>query len=493
VIGRGLRSPTGSPLRRGIGARLLLAILLFSSVVTLVLTVFQLYLDYRSEMEDIQDRFREIEKSYLASLGSSLWSLDVDQVRLLIKGIKRLPDMQYLEVIEVGPTRRPHVVVTVGERGGGPVIGHDYPISHGGDHNQEAPQVIGILHVDATLSGVYGRLADRALTILITQGVKTFLVSSFILFIVHRLVTRHLIAISGFLRGYTLGTGRAALRLSRHSPPRGDELDDMTAALNAMSAGLADSVLDRERNLRQLRRQEAALDRAYRHFTTHETAAKLAHEIKQPLACLSTYAQGLQAMIQQGELDPAALPQLADRMAREVRRVREIIAGSQSRIEHSVGTLAPLRLSALLADVLPLLLQICDDYGVAARVEGADLDVSVRGNRVSLQQVLVNLVRNACEAMASQAEGQRRLTIDLRTGEDMVALAIHDSGPGFPPDITRTGHALFASAKRTGSGFGLPIVSAILAAHGGGLEISNDEGGGGRVTCFLPSGPIHLK
>ena len=315
---------------------------------------------------------------------------------------------------------------------------------------------------------------------------KTFLVSAFTLFIVHRLVTRHLVAISGFLRGYTLGGGAKALQLSRRPPRQSDELDDMTAALNVMSAGLADSLHDREQSLRELRRQEAALDRAYRHFTTHETAAKLAHEIKQPLACLSTYAQGLQAMVQRDGFNPEELPQLADRMVREVQRVRDIIAHSQSRIEHSVGAPESLSVGTLLSDVVPLLYQICDDHGVSARMEGTTMAVAILGNRVSLQQVLVNLVRYACEAMAALPAAERRLSLEVRARPTKVTVSIHDNGPGFSPDILRTGHALFASTKHMGSGFGLPIATAILAAHGGGFEISNDESGGGRVTCSLP-------
>ncbi|MDO8606174.1 MAG: ATP-binding protein [Phaeospirillum sp.] len=471
---------------KGIGSRLLLAIVLFSSIITLALTVFQLYLEYRDEVENIQARFNEVERSYLASLGGALWSLDVDQIQLLIEGIRHLPDMQYLEVREVGRVRKRQVGISVGERGVGPILSREYPILYAEIRDREAPQLIGALYVEATLSGVYGRLTERAMSILITQGVKTFLVSAFTLFIVHRLVTRHLIAISGFLRGYTLGAGAVALRLSRRPPSRADELDDMTAALNVMSTGLVDSVHDREQTLRELRRQEAALDRAYRHFTTHETAAKLAHEIKQPLACLTTYTQGLQSMVLRGEVNPEELPQLVDRMVREVQRVREIIAISQSQIEHSVGASESLSVGDLLRDVIPLLYQICDDHGVAVRVEGDDLEVFILGNRVSLQQVLVNLVRNACEAMTSQPEAGRRLRLSVLEGKGKVAFTIHDSGPGFPAAILQTGHALFASAKRTGSGFGLPIVTAILATHGGRLEISNDEDGGGRVVCSLP-------
>lgn len=480
-----LPAPSAARTGTGIGWRLLLAIVLFSSLVTLTLTGFQLYLDYRGEVREIRDRFDEIEKSYLASLGNSLWSLDSDQIQLQVDGMRHLPDMQYIEVRETGVSRKRQLLISVGERGTGHLISREIPILYAQDWSSGGPQVIGTLYVEASLAGVYRRLADKAITILISQGIKTFLVSAFTLFIVHRLVTRHLISISDFLRSYGPGPRGTAIQLARKRR-YGDELDEMTDALNAMSAGLAESITDRERALRELRRQEATLDRAYRHFTTQQTAAKLAHEIRQPLACASTYAQGVQSMMRRGELDPAELPQLVDRMAREVERIREIIAQSQDRLDQPPDALERLSLADVIGDVLPLLHQICDDHGVLAEMAMPDGKAMVRANRTSLQQVAVNLVRNACEAMATRPEGKRTLHLDMvETGTD-AGFAVTDTGPGFPADIIRTGHALFASTKQTGSGFGLPIATAILHAHGGMLEISNDEHGGGRVVCLMP-------
>jgi len=379
------------------------------------------------------------------------------------------------------------LLITVGERGTGHLISREMPILYARDWESGGPQVIGALYVEATLAGVYRRLADKAITILISQGIKTFLVSAFTLFIVHRLVTRHLIAISRFLRGYGPRTGTAAIQLDRRRR-YDDELDEMADSLKAMSSGLAESINGREAALRQLRRQEAALDRAYRHFTTQQTAAKLAHEIKQPLACASTYAQGIQGMLGRNELDPTELPQLIERMVREIERVREIIAQSQERLDQQAdaGEMEMLPLGGVIGDVLPLLRQICDDHGTKAEVDIPDGGPVVRGNRVSLQQVVLNLARNACEAMAHQPEASRRLRLWLIETAVSAGFGIDDNGPGFPPEVIRTGHALFASTKRSGSGFGLPIATAILHAHGGTLEIGNDEPGGGRVICMLP-------
>src|SRR6266851_5891074 len=97
-------------LRRGIGARLLARVLLFSAAVTLILTLFQLYFDYRYDVGAIESRLSEIEGSYLQSLGEGLWNLDSRQLELQIEGILRLPAIRFVEVRETTDRANPMVV-----------------------------------------------------------------------------------------------------------------------------------------------------------------------------------------------------------------------------------------------------------------------------------------------------------------------------------------------------------------------------------------------
>jgi len=221
--------------RLGVAPRLLALILLFSSAVTLLSTGLQLYLDYRRDVNAIESRLDEIERSYLSSLAGSLWNLDIGQLRLQLEGILRLPDMQAIEVREVSSAVSQPLVVTVGKRQSLGVIVRDAPIirSEGGP-----PQVIGSFHAEATLSGLYYRLADTAAFILVTQGIKTFLVSLFILYIVHRLITRHLFSIADFADEFDLRAPARPLSLRRRKPRRSDELDRVVTAFNKMSSGL---------------------------------------------------------------------------------------------------------------------------------------------------------------------------------------------------------------------------------------------------------------
>lgn len=255
-------------------------------------------------------------------------------------------------------------------------------------------------------------------------------------------------------------------------------------SIGYLSLIIAGAVEDREGALRKLRKQETALDKAYRHFTTHETASKLAHEIRQPLASASTYAQALHTMAERGCVDQAELPEITGRLEREVQRVREIIAANQAQFDQATGRREVLRLAAVMGDVVPLLRQICDDSGVSAQFELDGCAAKVLGDRATLQQLAVNLVRNACEAMNTAP--QRTLLVALMEENGRAVLRVRDSGPGFADETLRSGHALFASAKPGGSGFGLPIARAILTAHGGDLEIANNADGGACVTCWLP-------
>ena len=221
-------------LRGGIGLRLLGAVLLFSSLVTLTLTALQLYLDYDHEVGVIETRLDEIGRSYLAAISESLWALDQNQLQLQLNGILRLPGIRAAEIREVIDRPDP-LHIAVGEPSARASIVRDYPLDY---VVRGTRRPIGILHVEATLSEVYRNLLNRTLVILASQAAKTFLVSLFILYIFHVLVTRHLITIAGFAGSYNLARPPSPLRLNRRAQRKPDELDKVADAFNALCANL---------------------------------------------------------------------------------------------------------------------------------------------------------------------------------------------------------------------------------------------------------------
>src|SRR5262249_51250630 len=129
--------------RRGIGPRLLVRILLFSSAITLILTSFQLYFDYRDAVGAIGSRLSEIEGSYLQSLGEGLWNLDSRQIELQIEGILRLPAMRFVEVRETTDRVNP-IVVSAGRRQDHAAVRRAFSLVHPSRGEQQRPGVLSI-------------------------------------------------------------------------------------------------------------------------------------------------------------------------------------------------------------------------------------------------------------------------------------------------------------------------------------------------------------
>jgi PAS domain S-box-containing protein len=238
-------------LRGGIGPRLLVRVFLFSLLITLLLTLMQLYLAYRRDVGAIDQRMSEIDSGYRQSLGEGLWRLDARQLQLQVEGILRLPDIRYVELREATDRAAP-LVVRAGSRQPNPPERREFRIYF---TNHGAEQLVGILVVEATFDRIYRRLFDTAAVILIGQAIVTFIVSFFILLIVHRLITRHLTAVAASLRAYDLHGSQAPLRLERRQPRSVDELDRVVEAFNDMYARLQDvhgDLAEREAKIRRL-------------------------------------------------------------------------------------------------------------------------------------------------------------------------------------------------------------------------------------------------
>lgn len=219
-----------------IARRLIIYIVLFSSLITLIATGIQLYHEYHQDINDIDARFSQIEASNLQSIAEAVWVADRTQLRILLDGIRELPDIIYAEVRIKG-----EIYQASGEVKEKSVITRrfalDYPY-------RGKVRDIGELKVVAGLSGVYQRLIDRIWIILVSNGIKTFLVAIFIYYIFAKLVTRHLTKLADFAGGYTIENLDKPLTLDREVPgdKKGDEFDTLVTAINRMQANLAQSV-----------------------------------------------------------------------------------------------------------------------------------------------------------------------------------------------------------------------------------------------------------
>ncbi len=229
--------------------RLLVGVILFSTVVTLTLTGFQLYFDYRRGVTDIETRLEDIHQGYRGSLSEGLWRLDRQYLQVQLDGIARLPDIRAVEVRE--SSAGPPFVVHAGRRTAGAIVARTYPLRYTAEGDE---QRVGTLYVEATLADQYRDLMRTALTTLLTQGLRIFFIALFIIYLVHHLVTRHLSIVAQFVRAYDVRRPPAPLRLPRAPPRDEDELDQVVNAFNAMCDSL-------ERAYADLREQDAHIRR----------------------------------------------------------------------------------------------------------------------------------------------------------------------------------------------------------------------------------------
>ncbi|MCP4981930.1 MAG: EAL domain-containing protein [Gammaproteobacteria bacterium] len=224
-----------------IARRLVIYILIFSSCVTLTLTLFQLYQEYNSDISRINSRFDQIQASNKAVLEESIWLFNYQTIDLLSNGILRDRDITYLEITDKHGKR----LIARGTRPEGDSRKKIFDLTHQ-DHGKS--YLLGELEVVATLEFVYQHLMETVLVILVNQAIKTFLVTLFIAALVWTLIARHLNRISDYLVNLDLADTPENFKLERHENywTHDDEFTRVVDSLNMMRRELYQSYRDME-------------------------------------------------------------------------------------------------------------------------------------------------------------------------------------------------------------------------------------------------------
>ena len=211
-------------------------------------------------------------------------------------------------------------------------------------------------------------------------------------------------------------------------------------------------------------------------------AAMLAHELNQPLAAIGNFAAGTRRALQADVPSLAFLEDGLDAIEKSALRARNIIRSLKEMSSGAAAKRQRLDPRPLIAEAAALAL-LGVEAQVALRLDLAD-GLRVAADPVQLQQVVINLVRNAVEAVLEAP--QRQVLVSARAAGKVVEILVEDSGPGIPPDMMDSLFEAFASSKPGGMGVGLSISRTIVEAHGGTLSAANRAGGG---TCFRVSLP----
>jgi PAS domain S-box-containing protein len=219
-----------------------------------------------------------------------------------------------------------------------------------------------------------------------------------------------------------------------------------------------------------------------------EMTASFAHELNQPLTAIANNASAARRFLERGNIDVDLLRELLQSMVADSQRAGEVMRGIRSLVRKEPSAHALLNLNAIVGDTVRL---VSSDVLNRESVVTTELDPhlpQVQGTLVQIQQVLLNLIVNALDAMEELPPPQRRVIITTRSDKgDVAELTVRDFGTGLPKDRPDKVFDHFFSTKQKGMGMGLAIVRSIIEAHGGTITGENPRDRGARMIVRLPA------
>ena len=250
--------------------------------------------------------------------------------------------------------------------------------------------------------------------------------------------------------------------------------------------GTATDIEDQKRAEEDLRQAQGDLARINRVTTMGELAASLAHELRQPISGVMTNADSSLLWLARAQPDLARAGAAITRILRDARRAADILDRIRVQFEKGAVNRDTVDFNEIMRETVTLLQGEAVRYNIALEAELAVDLPAIRGDRVQLQQVVMNLIVNGIEAM-KDSEGAREMVIlSRRTENEQVLVSVSDTGAGFSPELAEQLFDAFFTTKPSGTGMGLRISRSIIESHGGRLWA---EGTPGRGATFYVSVP----
>lgn len=229
---------------------------------------------------------------------------------------------------------------------------------------------------------------------------------------------------------------------------------------------------------------QAELVHVARLSTMGQMASAIAHELNQPLTAVSNYVGALGRMLTAGSVDAERAQDIVNRIRAQASRAGDVIRRLRDHVAKRAAVRKPENLNVVIAEAVELGL-------VGTRQHNLQIDLrldpavgAVPIDRIQIGQVLINLVRNAAEAML--ASERRELSVVTRLNGEMAEIVVSDTGPGIAPEVAERLFQSFVTTKASGLGLGLSICREIVEAHGGQIAASTNPAGGATFTVSLP-------
>ena len=261
-----------------------------------------------------------------------------------------------------------------------------------------------------------------------------------------------------------------------------------TATEKGYVYAVARDITDLKSAEEQLRISRHELAEVSRHTTMGVMAASIAHEVNQPLAAVITNANAGLRWLANTKPDLDEVRAILERIVNNGHRASAVVAGIRSMFRKDTGEMSPVNVNDLIREVLAIVRGELESHQVSLQTELHEGLQPVMAEPTQLQQVLLNLIMNAIDAMSAVTDRDRVLIVKSETGEpNHVAITVEDSGIGIQPQQMNRIFEAFFTTKTHGMGMGLSICRSIIESHGGTLSAAARSPHGSVFSAELPT------
>jgi len=282
------------------------------------------------------------------------------------------------------------------------------------------------------------------------------------------------------------GTEVTALRADGEEFPAEISFGEMTSGEQKILTGFIRDISEKKSAEEELRKTQAELSRMMRVMTIGQLTASIAHEVSQPLSGIIMNASTCLRMLKSDPPNIDGAQETALRTIRDGNRASEVITRLRTLFSKRQIDVEPLDLNEAAREVISLLSGELQRNKVILKQELYDNLPTVNGDRIQLQQVILNLLRNASDAMSSIEDRPRQMVLRTEREGEHVRLSVQDSGVGFTREVADQMFESFYTTKSDGMGVGLSVSRSIIEANHGRLWATANDGPGATFAFSIP-------
>jgi signal transduction histidine kinase len=237
--------------------------------------------------------------------------------------------------------------------------------------------------------------------------------------------------------------------------------------------------------LREFEERYRELLRLDRSSRLGELTASLSHELNQPLAAILSNAQAALRFLASGKKDPELYREIFQNIVQDDKRAADVIRSLRSMVKRSEARKEPVRINDVLREVTAIIQGELTTRNILIETFSDERLPPVIADKTQIQQVALNLIMNAADAMSQSAPDRRKIIMQTQQYDGFVRVGVHDSGPGIPAEQVDSVFDPFYTTKSNGLGMGLAVCKSIVTAHGGRIWAENNAEGGATLSFAL--------